>query len=160
MSTATLAENMTVSVIRVKDLLPSPWKNGTGVTREVANHPAGAGLELFAWRVSIADVAAPGPFSQFEGVDRTLILLACDDMRFTESSGHVHVLGKMLDVARFPGESQVDAELLNGATRDFNLMVSRRFARSDLTVWRGGPFETKNADTLLFFCAQGHTQIV
>ena len=43
-----------------------PWKNGGGVTREVAAHPAGASLEDFDWRVSTAEVRAAGPFSGFE----------------------------------------------------------------------------------------------
>ena len=31
-----------------------PWKNGGGTTREVAVSPEGAGLDDFAWRISLA----------------------------------------------------------------------------------------------------------
>ncbi len=42
---------------------------------------AGAGLETFIWRVSVADVASDGPFSRFPGIDRTIMLLEGAGMR-------------------------------------------------------------------------------
>ena len=52
-----------------------PWKNGGGLTREVAAAPAGAALGDFDWRVSTAEVRSAGPFSMFPGVQRTLCVL-------------------------------------------------------------------------------------
>ena len=52
-----------------------PWKNGGGETIEIAVSPEGATLDAFDWRVSMARVERPGPFSVFIGVDRTLALL-------------------------------------------------------------------------------------
>lgn len=52
-----------------------PWKNGGGLTREVAAAPAGAALGDFDWRVSTAEVRSAGPFSIFPGVQRTLCVL-------------------------------------------------------------------------------------
>ncbi|MEC4600651.1 HutD family protein, partial [Burkholderia vietnamiensis] len=54
-----------VATIRGAALVASPWKNGGGVTREIAAYPPGAALDAFAWRVSVADVGAGGPFSRF-----------------------------------------------------------------------------------------------
>ena len=54
---------------------PVPWKNGGGSTRELACWPPGAGMDSFAWRVSVATIARPGPFSAFPGVDRQIMLL-------------------------------------------------------------------------------------
>ena len=45
------------------------------MTTEIAVFPADAGLEDFAWRLSMATVASDGPFSSFAGVDRTLAVL-------------------------------------------------------------------------------------
>ena len=47
------------------------WKNGGGVTREVAKSPSQAPF----WRVSIANVDQEGPFSSFEGLDRILTVI-------------------------------------------------------------------------------------
>lgn len=53
----------------------SRWKNGGGRTFEVASDPPGSTPDGFNWRVSIAEIAEPGPFSSFAGVDRTLSLV-------------------------------------------------------------------------------------
>ncbi|HEU4539125.1 MAG TPA: HutD family protein, partial [Polyangiaceae bacterium] len=64
------------------DALPAqPWKNGGGTTREIAAMPPDAGTSGFAWRVSVAEIARPGPFSAFPGVDRQIVLLAGEGVR-------------------------------------------------------------------------------
>lgn len=67
-------------LIRSTDLVRVPWKNGGGTTAEVAVHPPGTGFDAFDWRISMADVAADGPFSRFPGVDRTLVLAEGRDL--------------------------------------------------------------------------------
>lgn len=54
----------------MKLLLPEtmrrmPWKNGGGITTEIAIAPPGATLDAFDWRISTARVEAAGPFSRF-----------------------------------------------------------------------------------------------
>jgi len=46
------------------------WKNGQGITHEIAREPALG--DAFLWRLSIAEVAADGDFSLFPGADRTI----------------------------------------------------------------------------------------
>ena len=147
-----------LTLLRGAALVASPWKNGGGVTREIAvahvASRAGASLDAFAWRVSVADVAQAGPFSRFEGVDRTLVLLEGAGMLLDEA-GRTHVLTQSLDVAHFAGEAAIDARLVNGATRDFNLMVRRDAARGTLEVWRTNERRSMHAQTVLLYCAQG-----
>ncbi len=147
-------------IVRGDALIAAPWKNGGGVTREIAAYPVGASLETFVWRVSVADVEQAGPFSRFSGVERTLVLLGGAGMRLVDRSGGdgpAHLLTEPLDVARFDGDTALDAELLHGATRDFNLMVRRGRARATLEVWRGASARTRmlDADAALLFCASG-----
>ncbi|MFP4905840.1 HutD family protein, partial [Paraburkholderia sp. BR14261] len=111
-------------------------------------------LDAFAWRVSVADVAPARPFSRFVGVDRTLVLLDGAGMLLDEA-GRTHVLTQPLDVAHFAGEAAIDARLVNGATRDFNLMVRRDAARGTLEVWRANERRSMHAQTVLLYCAQG-----
>ena len=121
MTAANVAMSATphTTLIRGVDLVASPWKNGGGVTREVAAWPEGAGLDTFVWRVSVADVAQAGPFSRFDGVDRTLVLLCGAGMLLDElgDAGVVstHVLRQPLELARFDGATRVDARLVDGA---------------------------------------------
>ena len=63
-------------LIPFDSLTPAPWKNGGGVTRQIACFPTGSSLSDFDWRLSMAEVAQDGPFSCFEGVDRRLCILA------------------------------------------------------------------------------------
>jgi environmental stress-induced protein Ves len=166
----------TLTLIRGAELVAAPWKNGGGITREVAAFPSTAGLNDFVWRVSIADVAQAGPFSRFEGVDRTLVLLSGAGMVLDETGGlkevplgdgtrrvQSHTLTKALDVARFDGESQIDARLIDGATRDFNLMVRRDAAQGEVDMWRGQMQQrtrrTLSADVVLLFCASGSVRL-
>ncbi|SDC99879.1 HutD/Ves family protein [Paraburkholderia lycopersici] len=156
------AQPAKLTLLRGAALVASPWKNGGGVTREIALAPVAAhshsnaapSLEAFAWRVSVADVAQAGPFSRFEGVDRTLVLLEGAGM-LLDDAARTHALTQPLDVARFAGEAAIDARLVNGATRDFNLMVRRDAARGTLDVWREKQRRSVRAQTVLLYCAQG-----
>ena len=147
------------TLIRGADLVAAPWKNGGGVTREVAAFPVGAGLDAFVWRVSVADVAQPGPFSRFAGIDRTLVLLSGAGMLLDEADGRTHALTRPLDIARFEGETSIDARLVDGATRDFNLMVRRGAAIGEVAVLRDGASLQLSADVVLLFCAEGSVDI-
>ncbi|PRX91677.1 HutD family protein [Paraburkholderia sp. BL25I1N1] len=155
-----------LTLIRGADLVAAPWKNGGGVTREVAAFPAGAGLDAFVWRVSVADVAQAGPFSRFAGIDRTLVLLSGAGMLLDEAGGaqgmqgvKTHALTQTLEMARFAGEAQIDARLVDGATRDFNLMVRRDAAQGEVEVWRGATQRTLSADAVLLYCAEGSVSV-
>ncbi|PZR41746.1 HutD/Ves family protein [Paraburkholderia fungorum] len=153
------------TLIRGADLVAAPWKNGGGVTREVAAFPAGAGLDSFTWRVSIADVAQAGPFSRFAGIDRTLALLSGAGMLLDETDAtdahavKTYALTRPLDIARFAGEAQIDARLVDGATRDFNLMVRRGAAVGESEVWRGATQRVLSTDVVLLFCASGSVSL-
>ncbi|MXN75073.1 HutD family protein [Burkholderia sp. 4701] len=150
---------LAAALIRAADLVASPWKNGGGVTREIAAFPPGAALDAFAWRMSVADVAAAGPFSRFEGIDRTLVLLSGAGMTLEADDGACHVLDAPLARADFAGETAIDATLHDGPTRDFNLMTRRATTRGTVAAWRAGTHRVARADTVLLFCAAGPVQV-
>ncbi len=113
-----------MKIIRYADLFPQPWKNGGGVTREIATFPEGAGFDDFGWRLSIADVASDGPFSIFEGVDRTLVLLDGAGVNLRCGSAE-HRLRAQGDMAAFDGGAATASQLVSGSVRDFNVMTRR-----------------------------------
>jgi environmental stress-induced protein Ves len=131
-----------------------PWKNGGGHTLEIASEPPGAGTAAFVWRVSVADIERDGPFSAFPGVDRTLVLLAGNGMRLASASGTLDVCAPYAPV-RFPGESAPDCALVDGPTRDFNLMVRRGAARGDVVVVREATRAVGPARTRICYAAAG-----
>jgi environmental stress-induced protein Ves len=125
-----------VRVLRAADRVATPWKNGGGVTREVAAWPPSAGLDAFDWRVSLADVATDGPFSAFPGVDRVLTVVAGDGL-VLEIDGRTTHLEPGAPFA-FPGEAAVTARLTAGPIRDLNVMVRRDAWTATVEPRRGG----------------------
>jgi environmental stress-induced protein Ves len=110
-------------LLRAAERVAQKWKNGGGVTREVAVSPDGAGFDTLDWRVSIAEVASPGPFSRFEGIDRTLAVLD-GRMRLT-FPGHVLELDADSAPLAFSGEISCEGTPLGGTVTDLNLMTRR-----------------------------------
>jgi environmental stress-induced protein Ves len=116
-------------LLRAADRRAQPWKNGGGVTREVAVFPAGAGMADFAWRISMADVTEAGPFSRFEGVDRVLTLLDGElELSFDDQPAPLRLNSRSAPYS-FPGETPVAGTPIDGPVRDLNVMARRgRFA--------------------------------
>jgi environmental stress-induced protein Ves len=131
-----------------------PWKNGGGRTTEIAASPPGAALDAFDWRVSVADVAKPGPFSRFPGVDRIIVMIAGNGMRL-DGDGHAAVLRASGEPYAFGGEDAIECTLLDGPVRDFNLMVRRDRARGDVAIVRGESLRVPPASFRLCYAVAG-----
>jgi hypothetical protein len=112
-----------------------PWKSGGGQTTQIVAYPAGSTLDAFDWRVSVADVAADGPFSCFPGVDRVLVLVAGAGM-LLGSEGRTAELRAAYEPYAFNGDDEVSCSLVAGPVRDFNLMVRRGRAQGSIVVVR------------------------
>jgi uncharacterized protein len=111
-------------LLRRADQRVVPWRNGGGVTREVAIDPEGASTSAFRWRVSMAEVTSAGPFSPFPGIDRSLWLLEGNGM-LLDVDGRELRLDRPLQRFDFTGELPVHARLLDGPVRDLNVMHDR-----------------------------------
>ncbi len=131
-----------------------PWRNGGGRTTEIATWPAGAALDAFDWRVSVADVVKPGPFSRFPGIDRVIVMVAGDGMRL-DGDGHAALLRASGEPYAFAGEDAIDCTLLGGPVRDFNLMVRRDRARGAIVVARGESLRVPPARFRLCYAVAG-----
>jgi hypothetical protein len=111
-------------LLRAADRTAIPWKNGGGMTRDVLISPAGATLDAFDWRISIAEIARDGAFSQFPGIDRKLAVLEGKVALTVE--GHVPVTADMHSpVLDFPGEAAVEGRPIDGPSTDLNVMTWR-----------------------------------
>ena len=101
-----------------------PWKNGGGVTTEIAIAPAGATIDNFDWRISTAQVEAAGPFSHFAGIDRSLAVIAGGRLTMHRADADAVTLAPGGAPTRFPGEAEVHATL-DAPLSDFNVMTRR-----------------------------------
>ncbi|AXC51063.1 HutD family protein [Paracoccus suum] len=133
-----------------------PWRNGGGITHEIAAGPEGASLDGFDWRLSMAEVASDGPFSVFAGVDRTLTLLAGDGISLDFGGGDVS-LRPGSDPLAFPGEAPVTGRLHAGPILDLNVMTRRGAARHAVAVLPvGAPLPP---DCIAIVCRSGQVRI-
>jgi uncharacterized protein len=110
-----------------------PWRNGGGVTYEVVRSPVDSDSPEFDWRISIAEVAASGPFSAFPGVDRLIMLVDGGEMTLTVD-GPRHPLWPLEPFA-FDGGSDTSCEVA-APTRDLNVMTRRGHAAATVEVLR------------------------
>ncbi|PTR23368.1 hypothetical protein C8J98_11421 [Luteibacter sp. OK325] len=148
-----------MNVVPFAELKAVPWKNGLGITREIAVEPSGATMDDFIWRVSIADVDTASPFSRFPGIDRTIVLLEGDGFTMRLDGEREHALTTPCLPFAFAGETAVEIALAGGATRDFNLMVRRGAGRGVIEVMRGPLTLTLDSDAALVYLAQGEAHI-
>jgi uncharacterized protein len=145
-----------VRVVRYSQVPSTAWKNGLGMTRQLAIHPLGASSENFEWRISIAQLDQSADFSPYPGIERCLAVLdgdmvlrrdACEPLSLTRDSAPV----------TFSGDETASGQVMRGPVLDLNVMY--RAANWQASVQRckaGGA-----SDTLTLACAaQGTSQNV
>lgn len=115
-----------------------PWRNGGGVTRELLVWPAtdrdpatAPASDDWVVRVSVADIDRDGPFSSFPGIDRCFAVLQGAGVELGLPAG-VQSIRPGDDPVAFPGEPPTACRLLDGPTRDLNLMGRRSSGRIDM----------------------------
>jgi environmental stress-induced protein Ves len=109
-----------LGIVRFDELTTVPWRNGGGLTREVVSVP-GSGPQGFDWRISIADLNQPGPFSSYPGVARVITLIQGEGMDLV-IDGVEHALG-LYEPLSFDGGSRALCSRLAGPVRDLNVMT-------------------------------------
>jgi uncharacterized protein len=137
-------------IIRMSELKSSPWKNGGGITREIASFRVGGAL---AWRLSMADVDRDGPFSQFEGLTRVLTVIEGSGMDLIGAGKSWEALYG--SPVRFDGAKSVESKLRDGPVRDLNLMFNPAFCDGAVTLKEGPHNQVLRADANLTWAVFG-----
>ncbi|HJW00447.1 MAG TPA: HutD family protein [Arthrobacter sp.] len=112
-----------MEIIRFSELKNEPWRNGGGVTREIASHPQAASAQdgAWDWRVSIAELTKAGDFSPFPGMERVLTVIEGELLLLTVD-GEEHPLEKYRPF-RFSGEAAAHGALPTGDIRNLNVIT-------------------------------------
>ncbi|WP_397534866.1 HutD family protein [Roseateles sp.] len=139
---------MSWSQIAAADVQPQRWKNAGGWTRELLAWPHASDWLL---RISVADIEQDGPFSAFDGVQRWIAVLQGPGIRLYE-----YELFPGDEPLSFDGALAPDCSLIDGPTRDFNLMHRRGHGRLELLT-AAQPLPAGPADWLALFSAEGGT---
>lgn len=143
-------------IYRQTDLVETVWKNGGGITRNIAAEMAG---DATIWRLSMADVSTDGPFSSFPGLTRILTVIHGGGMILHADSGDL--LAAYAKPVTFDGATAIVAELTEGPLRDFNLMFDPRRCDGEAHV-KHGPLQTGvlggAIETAVLHCITGVTR--
>ncbi|HEY5757714.1 MAG TPA: HutD family protein [Steroidobacter sp.] len=148
-------------ILRASDYRRMPWKNGGGETREVLVSPDGAALNAIDWRISLATIATDGPFSTFEGIQRTLCVIRGAGIRLTADHAAPELLIEDSEPHTFAGESKTSATLVDGAIVDLNVMTRRdTFRHSVRRLSCDGQLRLDvSSSTVIVFCQRGELLI-
>lgn len=148
-------------ILRASDHKQMPWKNGGGVTTEIAVAPAGADVGEFHWRVSMATVASDGPFSSFENIDRILTVLDGEGMNLDVAGMEPIRLTTASEPFAFPGDAETSATLVSGTITDLNVMTRRgqwHATVERLTVKEPCIVRTGSGSSIVF-CVEGTLEL-
>lgn len=149
-----------MQILRADAYRSMPWKNGGGVTTEIAVFPPGAGLDDFVWRISMARVESSGPFSLFPGIDRSLAILEGEGI-FLNVEGQIPIgLTDRSEPLPFPADVPTSAALIGGPITDLNVMTRRgRVNHSVERLTIDAPLDVEAQAPTLVFCRDGSIEI-
>lgn len=111
-------------ILRCADYRRMAWKNGGGLTQEIAREPPQG--EFYQWRLSMAQIDMPGPFSDFSGYTRVMILLSGAGLTLKCAGAADRTLSRPGDMLKFDGGLAIQCELRAGSCTDLNLMVNQQ----------------------------------
>jgi len=114
-----------ISIISPQEFKTMPWKNGRGETIELSINEGGT-PEKFDWRISMASVIEDGPFSDFSGYERALILVKGNGISLLQDGNRTVELTKFLDVVKFDGSLKTSGILRSGPINDFNVIADKK----------------------------------
>ena len=147
-------------LLREAEYITVPWKNGGGLTSEILKVPPDA--TAFDWRLSLATIEQPGPFSTFEDYDRTLVLVRGAGVELDFGTYGRAVLRTPGQLAAFDGGWATSCTLLDGPSSDLNLIVSKTRAEARARLVRVATPEiihTAGWEETLICCIAGAAQI-
>src|SRR3546814_4968948 len=96
--------------ILTSDIMAMPWKNGGGVTREIATGGSTHLCREWGWRVSLAEVAQDGPFSIFPETDRVIAVIDGGGMDLVAPDGATIAL-EPFQAVRISGDESLSGHL-------------------------------------------------
>ncbi len=135
-------------------IAPEAWANGAGVTRMIARR-AGADGDA-DWRISLATLEGSARFSQFPGIDRTLVPVDDASVELHLQDGHLIALPTQ--PAHFSGDLLMWTSGIVRPTHVLNVMTRRAACRAAVVVTTHSRRITPAA-THLLICAAGQWHV-
>lgn len=114
-----------------------PWKNGGGVTIDIAGEGGENGWADVVWRYGRTAILTPAPFSDLTGFERLQIVIRGSGLVLETPDGEID-LRVAFRPARYDGGTPIVSRLENGTVEVVNLIADRSRAAIDLRVGTAG----------------------
>lgn len=111
-----------VHLVQTRDVPPMPWRNGGGFTREMLAWPT---PQHWLLRVSVAEIEGDGPFSSYPGIERWFVVLDGEGVVLSPGDSPAITLDTGSEPLHFDGALAPLCTLVDGPTRDLNMMLRR-----------------------------------
>lgn len=145
---------MSLRLLAAADFRRLPWANGRGTTLELVRQNDAAGALL--WRLSVADVVEPGPFSPLPGVDRVITLIEGEGFDLGFDGARPPVSLRPFEPFPFAGDWSTTATTVYGPSRDFNVMTASGKITAEVELAENGH---GSADLIYVYAARGGVTI-
>ncbi len=150
-------KKLTIKTLKFSDYQKQTWKNGQGVTFEIARDVQ----EPFRWRISMADIKTDGPFSLFPNYERHIMTLDGGPVTLTSQSGTTKKL-RPFENYIFSGDESIHA-IVDSPAQDLNVMVLKNKMRAQIETYRVKEKQTirkEETDACFLFVAEGELEIL
>jgi environmental stress-induced protein Ves len=131
----------------------TPWKNGGGVTIDIADayapDAAPGSWSGMLWRLGRTEIVAPGPFSDLSGYDRILTVIGGRGLVLEVAGGAALDVREPFAPVRFRGEDRIMSRLEAGPVAVLNL-ISNRQHNIDVVILTADAHPLKAAITIVY----------
>jgi environmental stress-induced protein Ves len=145
---------MTVTRLDPSAYRRTPWKNGGGVTIDIADAYAPGAVpgswNGMLWRLGRTQIVEPGPFSDLSGFDRILTVIGGRGLVLQIEGGPALDVREPFRPVRFRGEDRITSRLEAGPVAVFNLMCDRTRYEIDVAILSGGTRELPAAINIAY----------
>lgn len=147
-----------LNLIKKSDYKRMPWKNGRGISEQMAIYPHQAQFpeDDFLWRLSSATLNSDDSFSIFPGYDRILMVWQGAGFKL---NGENILPGQ---VCRFSGDTPMTCELIQGSVVDLGLIYQREKISAQIQILSnetGSNLPLPFANVHLLVCTLGKCKI-
>jgi environmental stress-induced protein Ves len=145
-----------MQIIRRHELREGRWRNGMGVSWDIASDPPE--VEDFGWRFAIARIDADVPFSHYPGVDRIFTLIAGEGLDLDFAGGPGLAVDRLFVPHAYPCDVQTFCRLRHGPCRALNLFTRRGLWTATADILSSGA-EISHPGPILLFALRGAADV-
>ena len=143
-------------LIRQSEMLEGPWRNGMGVSWEIASHKE-HGASEFSWRFAKARIDRDVPFSIYPGVDRVFMQISGNGLDLEFEGGQVLTVHESNVPHAFACDVPLTCKLRDGPCFDLNLFTARGVYEAQASVIKLSGMETLDLSNIeaVYFALEG-----